>query len=234
MSNICHQHDKRLTEMILAGEWEHDPALDYCIEPISKVEAFDFIKKYEYLGTVGRPQARYGAFDNLLGRLAAVALFGKPTLTPQPGVIVLERGACAPFAHVNAASWFLPRVVTRAAQDHGWHTFVAYCDPDAAEVGTVYQAAGWRYVGQSATRTLYGKPRPREYWTKDGVTLGEKGWRKRGHTVAEPDGWVRVLKSPKHKYVWVEGTWNNGRGPSKSEVRRLWAAQPPALPYPSR
>lgn len=225
----CHQSNKRTEQIILEGYWQQDPSPDYVVEPIGKQEAFDFIRAYEYLGTVGRPQARYGALDVLTGRLAAVALFGNPTNLPA-GHIVLERGACAPFAHVHAASWFLPRVIRRANQDHGWHTFIAYADPDADEIGTVYQAAGWRYVGQSSTRTLRGKPRPREYFiVENGKMISEKAFRARGHILSDCDllGWSRVFKSPKHKYVTVIGR-------DRRETKRLWAALPPALPYPKR
>ncbi len=82
-----------------------DSSIDYTIETISAAEAKDFILRYEWLGTVGRPVARYGA-RNPAGELAAVALFGSPAQTSADNIfgdalptsyktICLERGADA-------------------------------------------------------------------------------------------------------------------------------------------
>jgi hypothetical protein len=210
-----------------------DARLDYSIEAISQKEAADFIRRFEYLGTVGRCHARYGA-RNANGELAAVAIFGKPVPMP-PHTITLERGACAPWAHRHCASWFIPRAVRLAAQQHGWHTFIAYADPEAGELGTVYQAAGWLYVGQTPHRLIGGKPRSREYFRLfgDGPWITERAFRKRGFVLADMDllGWERRYRAPKHKYVHVEGTWSAGSGPRRSELKMLRAAFKP-LPYP--
>jgi hypothetical protein len=209
-----------------------DTRLDYSIEAITQKEAADFIRRFEYLGTAGRCHARYGA-RNAAGELAAVAIFGAAAPMP-PHTITLERGACAPWAHPHTASWFIPKVIRRAAQDHRWHTFIAYADPEAGEVGTVYQASNWIYLGQTPSRLIGGKPRLREYFRQgDGPWITERAFRKRGHILADMDllGWERVYRQPKHKYVWVEGTWINGRGPRPSELKRLRAAFKP-LPFP--
>jgi hypothetical protein len=205
--------------------------LDLYVTPITKAESDAFILKYEYLGTIGHPQARYGAIDPLDGRLAAVATFGGP-MYRTPGQIVLERGACAPWAHPHTASWFLPRACRQAFQDHGWRVFKAYADPAAAEIGVVYQAANWRYVGQGVGRgTIGGEPRPREYLRDHHGRISERGFRKKGLALPDADllGYVREYEPAKHVYIWIEG-----HGLSRRELRELWAAQLPALPYPKR
>ncbi len=103
---LCHQRAVRNRESA-ADPQVQDATLDgYFVEPIGLVEAAAFILRFEYLGTVGHPLAMYGARDQL-GALAAVALFGRPTMTSTAFDVVLERGACAPWAHPHAASWFL-------------------------------------------------------------------------------------------------------------------------------
>jgi hypothetical protein len=82
-----------------------DTVIDYHIEAIGPDEAAAFIKRYEFLQTVGRSRARYGA-RNSSGELVGVAIFGTPSKLAD-GIIVLERGACAPWAHPHAASWFI-------------------------------------------------------------------------------------------------------------------------------
>jgi hypothetical protein len=231
--NKCHQFEQRERAMIEDDlSREQDTELDYKIEAISPADAATFIRRYEYLGTVGRNRGRYGAL-NTAGELAAVAVFGSAAPMPA-GTITLERGACAPWAHPHCASWFIPRAVRRAAQDHGWHTFIAFADPEAHEVGVVYQASNWKYLGQSPGRLVGGRPRLREYFTDGKVTITERAYRLRGLAVGDMDllGWRRIFREPKHKYGWIEGTWTRDergrlRGPRRSEIRALWAQMAP-------
>ena len=40
-----------------------------------------------------------------------------------------------------------------AAKEFGWRIFYAYADPTAGEIGTVYQACNWLYLGIGAGGT---------------------------------------------------------------------------------
>jgi hypothetical protein len=112
-------HQRRVRDLEAAQHpRQQDTALDYTIEVIGAAEAKEFILRYEFLGTVGRPVARYGA-RNRQGELVAVALFARPAKPSKAGTIVLERGACAHFAHRHCASWFLRRVTALAHREHG-------------------------------------------------------------------------------------------------------------------
>lgn len=177
----CHQRIMRDTEA-KTNPRAQGTTLDYRVEAIDKREAAAFIKRYEYLKTVGRSIAHYGVRD-IMGELVAVAIFGTPSKMPD-GVIVLERGAWASWAHPHTASWFIPRAVKQAHMDHGWKIFCAYADPSAGEIGTVYQAANWIYTGQTPERTIKGAPRPRDYFQSaaDGRVISDKAFYKRGLT----------------------------------------------------
>lgn len=195
-----------------------DASLDYCIKPIDAIAARKFILRYEWLGTVGNPVARYGAF-NRRGELAAVALFGRTggnearsMCGPQyiDKAICLERGACAHWAHPHTASWFIPRACKQASLDHGWKIFYAYSDPAAGEIGTVYQACNWLYLGQGIGRA---KGRGREYFRHlvdtDDEWISEKALRtRRGLSIADAlaQGWEREQRPAKHKYVFLLGS----------------------------
>jgi predicted nucleic acid-binding Zn ribbon protein len=222
----CFQKIKR-DEEARASPRPQDTVTDYRIEAISAREAADFIKRYEFLGTVGRSLARYGA-RNAKGELVAVAVFGHPSKFSDNSVICLERGACTPWAHRCTASWFIPRAVKMAAADHGWKIFFAYADPACGEIGTVYQACNWLYTGQTPTRTVNGAPRPRDYFTDGKVTISDKAFYKRGHSMddVKSGAWRRVPKPAKHRYVWIEAPTRRGR--------RALAARFTALPYPKR
>lgn len=223
----CYQKIKR-DEEARASPRPQDTVIDYRIEAIGAREAADFIKRYEFLGTVGRSLARYGA-RNAMGELVGVAVFGHPSKFSDDRIIVLERGACAHFAHPHTASWMIPRAVKRAAADHGWKIIFAYADPAAGEVGVIYQACNWLYTGQTPSRTFNGAPRARDYFRgPDGRVISDKAFYKRGLTMddVKPGGWRRVRKSAKHRYVRIEA-------PTRRE-RRALAARFTALPYPKR
>ena len=261
---ICHQRLKRDAERdleaLLYGERSQDTGpIGYTIEAIGKGEADEFIQRYEHLSTVGHPLARYGA-RNAAGELAAVALFGRPhvqaagicrALDPRNlseadreylgKVICLERGACAHWAHRHCASWFLPRVLARASADHGWKIFFAYSDQEAGEIGTVYQAANWLYIGQGpGRRTGRTRPKFRHPAVKAGRWLTDRSFHRRGLSMAADVGridglgirsnrrpWEARLHGAKGKYVCFVGT--------RAERRALLRAlRYPVLPYPKR
>jgi hypothetical protein len=232
MRPTCFQFDRRELAWIEDDlTRDADTRLDYRIEAIGPNEAAAFIKRFEYLKTPGRNWASYAAI-NQQNELAAVAIFGRPIPMP-PHTIVLERGACAPWAHPHCASWFIPKAVRRAAQDHGWHTFIAFADPEAGELGTIYKAANWLYLGQTPDRLIGGKPRLREYYRQgDGPWITERAFRKRGLVLADMDllGWERAYRQPKHKYVQVE-VWANGRHDKRAEHALRATFKP--LPYPA-
>lgn len=205
------------------------------VEQISTDAARSVILKYEWLGTMGRCVATYGLLtedDDLLG----AAVFGWPAAVQSRDIcgkqnrqlaICLERGACVHYAPSNAASFLIANSVKQAANDHGWKIFYAYADPEAGEIGTVYQACNWLYIGQGVGRT---PGRFREDWQlPSGKVLSSRSLRHRKmkRTDALEAGWKPVYKHPKHKYVHFEGT--------KSERRELLRSlRYPTQPYPKR
>jgi hypothetical protein len=178
-------------------------SLDGCtVAPVTRQQAQPIILRYEWLGTMGRAKVWYGlrAPD---GELLGVVGFGGTAPRDLRGAVVLERGACVHWAPRNAASFLIRRAVRLAHAEHGWSTFVAYADPDAGEVGTIYQALGWSYTGQGAGRT---PGRKRDHFIRpDGRHVDERMLRHGGVTLDDVLGWKRVQTSAKHRYVWVEG-----------------------------
>lgn len=182
------------------------------VRRITKKQSEEIILEYEWLGTMGRAFACYGLFidDMLLGAIN----FGLPASPESRNVcgselvkeaICLERGACSHLAPKNAASFFISRAVKMAHDDFGWSIFYAYSDEDAGEIGTVYQACNWYYIGKGVGR----RPgRKREYYlSKSGELISERTLRRRGWKKSEitKQDWTVIEKEPKHKYVWFEG-----------------------------
>jgi 5-methylcytosine-specific restriction endonuclease McrA len=185
------------------------------VSPVEYDQAKEIIHKYEWLGTMGRPQAIYGLWLPLNGKpeLAGVVSFGFGTGRMSGAVcgeqhiqsaICLERGVCVHWAPRNAASWFIPRAVAMALREHGWTIFYAYSDPDAGEIGTIYQACNWIYLGIGP-----GHGPSRERWVRpDGVAVSSRALRARKWTTAKAleSGWIKEIVPARAKYVWFEGS----------------------------
>jgi hypothetical protein len=192
------------------------------------------IYRYEWLGTMGRSVHCCGLF---MGReLLGVVCFGWPASPESRDIcgrehreqaIAIERGACVHYAPKNAGSFLVANACKLIAQNHGYRIFYAYSDEDAGEIGTIYQACNWKYIGQGVGRT---PGRLREYYkTPEGkvVSCRTLRHRKLTKTQALAEGWEIRYQQPKHKYVHFEG--------SKTERKNLLRElRYPVLPYPKR
>ena len=215
------------------------PSTDGCVvEVISYAETKPFILRHEWLGTMGNSTATYG-LRSPGGELIGAAVFGWPGAIQSRDIcgqqhrglaVCLERGACSHQAPPNAASFLISRAVRLAARDHGWRIFYAYADPEAGEIGTVYQACNWLYLGQGIGRG--SRNLVREDWMipEEGnkVISSRTLWDLHvTATQARERGWIPVCRHPKHKYVHFEGT--------RAERKRLMEElRYPVESYPKR
>lgn len=132
-----------------------NPTLDAAqVVEVSPKTAAAIILEYEWLGTM--PQAIKKCFgiywSGILG--GSIVFAEKPganrpsnkiSVIPEDS-LYLARGACAHWTPKNSASFF----ITRACRMIGGNlTVLAYSDSMAGEVGTIYQALGWYYIGPS-------------------------------------------------------------------------------------
>lgn len=118
-------------------------------------EITKFIEQYEWLGAVGNtPKWCYTARYQRL--LAGVVLINEPNAyslllgkkTPSYEALI-QRGATASWTPKNLGS----RLIMFACRHMVAHTnkrlFVCYADPKAREIGTIYQACNFDYLGDS-------------------------------------------------------------------------------------
>jgi hypothetical protein len=146
----------------------HLPKSMRLVRRITVEEAAPIILKYEWLAAeptkrspLGRGiEACYGLFlDN---ELIGVNLFGSmggqignicgPLYSDKTGYLM--RGACVHYAPMHAASYFTQQACKLTHSEMGWSIVFAYSDTHAAsEVGTVYQACGWYYLGEDLGRS---------------------------------------------------------------------------------
>lgn len=136
-------------------------------------EIRDFIQKYEWLGTLPPYPTHY--FTAHYGELlAGVLIYSMPNafsklLGERTKEIerLLARGACASWTPKNLASSFISWSVKYMVENTQYRVFTAYGDPMAKELGTIYQACNWLYLGQTSGSTHRFKEPGSDKWVSD-------------------------------------------------------------------
>lgn len=197
------------------------------VEALPKLMAREMIVRNHYLHSV--PGGTQLAFGVLVGK----RLLGALTLGvgPKNGHrLVIEATAqdCATLTRLwlsddlpsNSESRVLG-IVARLLKRHTRLGFLlSYADPAAGHVGTIYQAAGWLYVGLSSSTPLYdlGDGIPRHSRTLS-YNLGSHSTRYLRSKGVQID---LIPQQPKHRYLLPL---------SRGTAERLTV---PILPYPKR
>lgn len=113
-----------------------------------------FIEKHEWLGKMPmsithRFTAHYSGV--LIGVIVMATpnafsdLLGDGTRDTEK---LISRGACASWTPVGTASWLLMQSIRCMVENTSYRLFTAYSDPEAKELGTIYQACNFYYLGQ--------------------------------------------------------------------------------------
>lgn len=222
--------------------------LDRCVvKPVSKAWAKKIILRYEWLGTMANsPLACYGlcgpdgealgavVFGNGMGSRARMVCgeewFERST--------VLERGACVHYAHEHAGSFLISRAVKLVARDHGIRVVLAYSDQDAGEIGTLYQACNWLYLGagngrgENASR-VEGRLIGTEKWQNSRVL--RRAARRAGYEdTSKWWEWARSSGLWEFRRVADRSRYVTFTGPRYERNEALRALRYPVLPYPKR
>lgn len=163
------QEDREYIKNTLNIEIEDISIKDFEIRQITskeeKKEAVEFIKRYEWLGTITQYSTHYfGAYYK--GILGGVTIFSMPNAfskllgeDTKNLERLVSRGACASWTPKGLASHFLMASIRQMVATTQYRLFTAYSDPTAKELGTIYQSTNWYYLGQkSGTTTRYINP----------------------------------------------------------------------------
>lgn len=130
-----------------------------------KKEATEFIKRYEWLGTVGSYPTHWFT-ARYKGILGGVIIMGMPNafsklLGEETKQIerLIARGASASWCPKNLGSKFLMWCIKWMVDNTQYRLFTCYSDPQAKEVGSIYQGLNFFYLGQgSGTNTRCVNP----------------------------------------------------------------------------
>lgn len=209
---------------------------DTILRPILREVAKPFIEKYEWLGTLGTMKFAYGLY---FGYKLGVAICFSKTTTWQAEVsicgekyrdkvILLCRGAAANWCPPNANSYAIAQTLKAVEKDTDYRIVLAYSDRRAGEVGTIYQALNFWFIGWGAEGTdhvplglvdtkdmrFHTRGMPKELKSKSSLL-------KAGYEVLD------VKRANKGRYITFLG--------SRKERKELMAAlRFKTLPYPKR
>ena len=124
-----------------------------------------FIERHEWLGKMPtRPTHRFVA--TYKGKVAGVVIMATPNsfsnlLGPENRHFekLISRGACISWSPKNLASSLIMFGIRWMAKNTEFRFFTAYSDTEAKELGTIYQACNFTYLGQnSGARCEYFDP----------------------------------------------------------------------------
>ena len=182
------------------------------VRPISYRLAEQVILKYEWLGTMAKTQYHFGLFYGIHLAGAACAGVGgtagnnvhRPFGVERDQVLTLARGACVHWAPPGSNSRLVNWSVRLLARRRAGKLMIAYADSDAGEVGTIYQACNWVYIGRSGWVPQYVAPNGRVYDCRIVSDLAKRSggvpWVQQRDAMVRR-GWIEQRSNPKHRYV---------------------------------
>ena len=204
------------------------------VVPIDWQEARGFITIYEWVGNMGTSKQCFGL---LIGnRLASVVCYG-PLTAPthyarvlgkelSKSVMQLCRGASTYWAPKWAPSKLVSHSLKILHRTQRISVVVAYADPEAGEIGTIYQACNAFYLGETSSGG--GKRYIIKGHSYDPRKVVKRfGSRAREHLLRIDPSYKEIPIKPKHRYVFVLGS---------KKVRReiLGRIKPLISEYPKR
>ena len=140
-------------------------------------EIKEFIERHEWLGKLpARPTHRFIARLKKNGTIAGAIVMATPNSFShilgkenRDKEKLISRGACISWAPKNLGSWLIMKSIKWMVKNTEFRMFSAYSDPEAKELGTIYQACNFIYLGQkSGTAKQYFDPnRPELGWFSD-------------------------------------------------------------------
>lgn len=204
------------------------------VRPISRRLAEQVILRYEWLGTLPNVRAYYGLFFGpyLAGATAIAVGNGTAGMmtarhygVTQQELATLVRGACVHWAPPGSNSKLVAWSTRLLAREHPAKIVIAYADTEAGEIGTIYQACGWTYIGPGWTVDEFVSP--------SGAVVNKvylSRWRNRASIPETREallaaGWRRQKSNPKLRYALVL---------DKADAALVARLRAMALPYPKR
>jgi len=140
-------------------------------------EIKQFIERHEWLGKLpARPTHRFVARLKKSGQVAGAIVMATPNAFShilgkenRDKEKLISRGACISWAPKNLGSWLIMNSIKHMVKHTEFRVFSAYSDPEAKELGTIYQACNFIYLGQKSgtAKQYFDSKRPDLGWFSD-------------------------------------------------------------------
>lgn len=133
-----------------------DFTFDHVTDETRQQVMISFIERHEWLGNISQYTTNWFAcyHKNILAGVilmnvpnAFSKLLGDNTDTLER---LISRGACISWSPKNLASCFMMWCIKYMVKNTPYRLFTAYSDPSAKELGTIYQACNFYYLGQNS------------------------------------------------------------------------------------
>lgn len=213
-SAVCWQ--RQIRDMLNLDGVPRVPHLDVSramVRQITSEMARQIILKYEWLGTMGAGTQRcYGIFFGsfcagvtCFASSGAIPAIPKLLDLPSRQVSYLTRGACVHWAPNGTNS----RLIAKSCKLEklaGVKIVAAFSDSDAGEIGTVYQASNWIYIGKAENGwPQYVSPHGK-IWSSNSLTKRRSTY---GGSCRDIElrlikaGWTKQMSNPKGRYFYL-------------------------------
>ena len=144
-------------------------------------EVKEFILENEWLGRLpNRPTHRFVARLKKTGQMAGTIIMAIPNqfsnvLGSDKKTLerLISRGACISWAPKNLGSALIMYSIKWSVKNTEYRFFTSYSDPDANELGTIYQACNFSDLGQNLKAD--GTPIMVDRWYDSGYFKNKKG-----------------------------------------------------------
>lgn len=192
---IAHQYKIRMDKEVeeksnLEFDYSKASLKDSIVKPINRHLCDRIIKEYEWLGYLPKYTKYYfGLFFNINGQ---EVLGGVVAYQPEYGdnigvwdkygftnkIIQLSRGVCLWWTPKNSASFMISKTLGWLRKNTEYEVVSATVDPNAGEVGIIYQSLGWDYVGVMGGNIKNGKEIIRYGYKINGKVYNQRHIRK--------------------------------------------------------
>ena len=148
-------------------------------------------------------------------------------------MILLNRGACVHWSHPHAASKLIRSSMKMLPKKY--EVVTATVDDLAGEIGTIYQACNYYYVGsmRDGNSNVCSRKGDRDAWVIDGKLYGSRNLRAKLGTTRMEDI-CRVYPDVKKIKQNSKGRYFAFRGSKKNKREHLASIQHMVKPYPKR
>ena len=208
---------KQLRDRHLSEGMPPVPHLDLkraVVRPVSRKLAEQIILKYEWLGTMSQTGWHYGIFfGSYCAGVCCVSVGGGGAnlnahlefKVERTELAYLARGANTHWSPAGANSKLVSWTCRLLAKDTSSRIAIAYSDTDAGEIGTIYQACNWVYIGIGSSTRQWVAPNGRIFDQKLPYDLKRRqgGERASYAKALREAGWTEQPSNPKHRYVYA-------------------------------